>query len=100
MIIRVVRMKFRDDAVAEFRALFLQRKATIRGFDGCLHLELWQDASDAAVFCTYSHWQSEAHLDRYRFSEFFKDTWARTRALFAEGPVAWSAVRADADADG
>lgn len=92
---RVVRMKFRADAVEDFRALFSERKTTIATFDGCLHLELWQDANDEAVFCTYSHWTSEAHLDRYRFSEFFKGTWACTRALFAEKAEAWSVVVVD-----
>jgi quinol monooxygenase YgiN len=95
MLIRVVRMRFRQDAVEDFRALFTERKATIASFDGCQHLELWQDAADPTVFCTYSHWDSEAHLNRYRFSEFFKDTWMLTRALFADKAVAWSAVRVD-----
>ena len=94
-LIRVVRMKFRADAVEDFRALFSERKSTIASFDGCTHLELWQDANDPTVFCTYSHWASEAHLDHYRFSDFFKNTWTRTRALFAEKATAWSAVRVD-----
>ena len=91
-LIRVVRMKFRADAVQDFRALFAERKSTIASFDGCTHLELWQDAHDPTVYCTYSHWESEAPLDHYRFSEFFKDTWTKTRALFAEKAAAWSAV--------
>ena len=91
-LIRIVRMKFRADAVTDFRALFSERRSIIAAFEGCTHLELWQDAQDPTVFCTYSHWNSEAHLDQYRYSEFFKDTWARTRALFAEKAVAWSAV--------
>lgn len=100
MIVRVVRMTFRTDAVADFRALFAERKSTIAAFEGCTHLELWQDAADPAVFCTYSHWASEAHLDRYRFSEFFKDTWGETRALFSAKPVAWSALVVDPDIKG
>lgn len=95
MIVRVVRMKFRPEEVANFRALFSERKSTIAAFEGCRHLELWQDAGDEAIFCTYSHWESEAHLNRYRFSEFFKDTWARTRALFAEKAEAWSVQRVE-----
>ena len=92
---RVVRMKFRADVVEDFRALFSERKATIAGFDGCRHLELWQDAKDENIFCTYSHWESETHLNHYRFSEFFKDTWGRTRALFAEKAEAWSVRRVE-----
>lgn len=90
MIVRIVQMTFREDAVSAFEELFEERKSLIRHFEGCTHLELWQDARQPAVFFTYSHWESEAHLDRYRFSEFFKDTWARTKSLFAEKPSAWS----------
>lgn len=93
MIIRVVQMKFREEETAAFQELFQARKDKIRHFDGCLHLELWQDAKDTAIFFTYSHWESENHLNHYRFSEFFKDTWGRTRALFAEPPQAWSLER-------
>lgn len=88
-------MKFRPEEVEIFRALFSERKATIAAFDGCCHLELWQDAGDETIFCTYSHWESEAHLNRYRFSEFFKDTWGHTRALFAEKAEAWSVRRVE-----
>lgn len=90
MIIRVVQMTFRDDAVEAFRSLFEDRKRRIRHYDGCLHLELWQDAHHPNVFFTYSHWESEAHLDHYRFSPFFKETWGLTKALFAAPPQAWS----------
>lgn len=95
MIVRVVRMGFRPEEVESFRMLFSERRAAIAAFNGCRHLELWQDANDENIFCTYSHWESEAHLNRYRFSEFFKDTWARTRALFAEKAVAWSVRRVE-----
>lgn len=93
MIIRIVKMTFREAEIEAFTTLFETRKALIRGFEGCLHLELWQDAHQPNVFCTYSHWESEAHLDKYRFSELFKDTWARTKALFLAPPEATSLVR-------
>ena len=93
MIIRIVQMRFRTDEIEAFRTLFEARKDQIRNFDGCLHLELWQDARHPEVFFTYSHWENEAMLDHYRFSELFKDTWARTKALFADKPQAWSLNR-------
>jgi quinol monooxygenase YgiN len=86
-------MTFQPDKVKEFTDLFEERKATIRSFPGCTHLELWQDASHENVFFTYSNWNSIADLDHYRFSEFFKDTWGKTKALFAEKPQAWSVAR-------
>ncbi len=83
-------MTFRQDAVEDFQVLFAERKSRIRHFEGCTHLELWQDAKHPEIFFTYSHWESEAALDKYRFSSFFKETWGLTKALFAQSPQAWS----------
>ncbi|MCD6013018.1 MAG: antibiotic biosynthesis monooxygenase [Flavipsychrobacter sp.] len=92
MIVRIVQMTFREDRIKTFTDLFGERRHTIRNFKGCMHLELWQDSKNPAIFFTYSHWESETDLDHYRFSEFFKDTWSKTKALFAEKPQAWSVV--------
>ena len=92
MIRRIVQMSFREDCITAFNELFEARKHLIRGFDGCTHLELWQDAAQPNVFFTYSHWLTAEHLDRYRASEFFRDTWTQTKAMFNEKPQAWSVV--------
>ena len=94
MIIRIVKMTFTEARITDFTNLFEARKQTIRNFKGCTHLELWQDHKQRNIFFTYSHWESEADLDHYRYSEFFKDTWGKTRILFADKPEAWSVVRA------
>lgn len=91
MIIRIVMMTFRPEEVDAFLKLFEERKELIRGFEGCRHLELWQDTNGNNVYFTYSHWDSEEALNKYRFSELFKDTWVKTKALFAGKPQAWSA---------
>jgi quinol monooxygenase YgiN len=88
-------MKFRDVEIKAFTSLFEERKNTIRSFEGCNHLELWQDAKDPSIFFTYSHWESEKHLDHYRYSEFFRDTWTKTKALFDGKPQAWSVNQKD-----
>jgi quinol monooxygenase YgiN len=90
MIVRIVQMTFRDEVTEEFIELFNSRKQHIRNFEGCCHLELWQDAHNSNVFFTYSKWVSEKHLDHYRFSELFKDVWSKTKVLFAAKPNAWS----------
>lgn len=90
MIVRIVQMTFRKEEVSSFLSLFEERKTLIRGFEGCKHLELWQDAHHPNIFFTYSIWESEQHLNHYRFSELFKDTWHKTKALFAGKPQAWS----------
>lgn len=92
MIVRLVKMNFKDDKIDDFLALFEARKQAIRAFDGCRHLELWQDSTNNNIFFTHSMWESEEALDHYRFSEFFKDTWSKTRELFAGKPEAWSVV--------
>lgn len=93
MIVRVVKMTFKSELVPQFLALFEDRKEQIRGFEGCLHLELWQETNSNNIYFTYSQWQDEAALNHYRFSDFFKDTWGKTKALFAEKPEAWSLNR-------
>lgn len=90
MIVRIVQMTFDPSKVDEFLELFNDRKQLIRTFEGCHHLELWQEAGDSNIFFTYSKWESEEHLDHYRFSELFKDTWSKTKVLFADKPKAWS----------
>ena len=94
MIVRLVKMQLREDAVDAFAAMFAARRARIAGFPGCLHLELWHDAAGAPVFYTYSHWESEAALNHYRFSEFFKETWTLTKTFFAAKAEAVTLVRA------
>lgn len=93
MIVRVVKMVFVPEQVPAFLALFEERKSRIRHFEGCRHLELWQESGKDNVYFTYSHWDNEAALNHYRFSEFFKETWSRTRALFEQKAEAWSVVR-------
>jgi heme-degrading monooxygenase HmoA len=90
MIIRTVRMTFEPDKVSEFLTIFNHSKSKIRHFEGCKHLELWQSTETPNVFTTYSHWQTAADLENYRHSELFRATWAKTRVLFAEKPMAFS----------
>jgi len=81
MIVRIVQMTFQEDKIREFTLLFEEKKHLIRGFEGCQHLELWQDAKSPNVFFTYSKWNSEQHLDHYRFSPLFKDIWSKTKSV-------------------
>ncbi len=83
-------MTFMPDACSRFEALFERVKDRIAAFDGCHHLQLWHDVQHPEIYFTWSVWESETHLDRYRFSELFKDTWAGTRILFAQKAEAWS----------
>jgi len=90
MIIRIVKMTFREEEVEAFKQLFEERKSLIRNFEGCTHLELWQDKAHPGTFFTYSWWDSEEHLNNYRTSHFFDNTWTLTKQKFAAKPEAWS----------
>jgi quinol monooxygenase YgiN len=90
MITRIVIMTFQEDKVADFLKLFETIKKNITSFEGCKHLELMQEHGKKNVYVTYSIWESEMYLDVYRTSEFFEDTWRKTKALFADKPKAIS----------
>jgi len=90
MIKRIVKMTFRPDTVDDFLDIFDESSPHIRGFEGCRHLELWHCREPDNVLFTYSFWESEAALDRYRHSDLFRSTWSRTKKLFDGRPEAWS----------
>ncbi|NQW43706.1 MAG: antibiotic biosynthesis monooxygenase [Bacteroidetes bacterium] len=90
MINRIVKMTFKPEEINNFLSLFEQVKDLIKACDGCLHLELWLQIGNKNVLFTFSQWISEEHLNNYRHSLLFEDTWAKTKALFAAKPEAWS----------
>ncbi len=90
MLIRYVRMTFQEDKTEAFQEIFNNSKDKIRAMNGCQYLELMRDINQPNIFMTHSHWTSEADLNNYRDSELFKSTWAKTKVLFAEKPLAFS----------
>jgi len=83
-------MRFHEDKVESFLANFHEVKQQIRGFEGNQFLELYRDKEDPCVFFTYSYWDKEESLEKYRHSELFKEVWSFTKALFSAKPEAWS----------
>ena len=90
MIIRIVKMTFIESRIDDFKKSFISIGPTIRSFKGCHHLEVLQDIHHKNIFFTYSHWESEADLDNYRRSDFFKGTWSKVIEWFKHKPQAWS----------
>lgn len=83
-------MTFLADKVEEFLVVFNSAKDKIRSFPGCISMELLNDINQPSVYVTISLWKSEEDLENYRNSELFKNTWSRTKALFAEKAQAFS----------
>lgn len=90
MISRIVRMEFAPENVTAFLEVFNATKQQIRHFPGIQKLELHRDAVNPAVFYTFSEWESEEALEKYRHSELFQGVWPKTKALFSGKPQAFS----------
>ncbi len=91
MIKRFVKLTFRPEEVTTFlTTVFEPSKAQIRGFPGCQHMELLRSTDQSNVLFTFSLWDDAAALETYRQSDLFRNTWAKSKALFAEKAEAWS----------
>lgn len=90
MFVRIVKMSFDPKYVSEFLDLFHSKKTQIRNNPGCSLLELYRDKNNPNVFFTYSYWQAEEDLEKYRNSALFKEVWAQTKKYFKDKPLAWS----------
>ena len=90
MLVRIVKMRFRENEIPTFLNDFEKVKTSIRAFPGCNFLELYRGQDDSCIFFTYSYWDSAEALNNYRHSELFKGVWAKTKPLFSDKPEAWS----------
>jgi len=90
MLIRIVRLTFREEKIDEFLEIFHRNKNKIRNFPGCHHLELWKDYQSENILLTYSLWENQSSLQEYRNSQLFEEVWIKTKSLFKENPVAFS----------
>ena len=52
-------MNFKLQDIKNFQKVFEKSKTKIRGFEGCLKLELVQDIHNPAIFFTISQWKDQ-----------------------------------------
>jgi heme-degrading monooxygenase HmoA len=90
MITRIVKMTFRPGTEADFQQVFRNSQPVIKTFAGCIEVNAFNDVANPLVYFTISKWESEDALNNYRNSEFFMQTWTKTKALFADKAQAWS----------
>ncbi len=90
MIIRIVKLQFQPDKTAEFLTFFQSIKEVVNGFEGCLGMQLLQDAKHPNIIMTYSHWIDEDALENYRLSEAFGGIWPTIKPWFEAKPEAWT----------
>lgn len=96
MLVRIVKMGFYKQNVDVFLQNFEDNKTTIRAFNGCTFLALYQAKEDPTVFFTYSHWESDSQLQDYRQSKGFRTLWSQLKPLFSMRPEAWSVDKLEA----
>ena len=92
MITRIVKLTFKKEHIDTFKSIWSESKARIAAFEGCHFVEMLQSKNPENVCFTYSLWDDENALNKYRHSELFQMTWARTKILFDDKPEAWSTV--------
>jgi quinol monooxygenase YgiN len=96
MVIRLVKMTFRNDCVEPFLSLFHQYKEEIRNSEGCTQLQLLRDHSNPQIFFTISTWMHPDFINQYRNSEIFGIVWPQTKAMFAAPAEAWTVTNESA----
>jgi heme-degrading monooxygenase HmoA len=83
-------MTFHPEQVDRFLDIFDASKLAIRQFPGCCGLKLLRNSQKENQLFTYSLWDTEDSLNAYRHSDLFESTWAKTKVLFSEKPLAFS----------
>ncbi len=92
MILRIVKMEFKEAEVTTFLNTFKKYEESIRNQAGCSSLVLLRDEQQNNVFFTHSYWESLDDLENYRHSATFKEVWPLTKIHFSAKPEAWSLV--------
>lgn len=90
MITRIVKLEFQPEHIEEFLNFFDTIKEIVNTFPGCNGMKLYRDISQPTVVMTYSHWENEEALDKYRNSNEFSKIWPRIKPWFSARPQAWS----------
>jgi heme-degrading monooxygenase HmoA len=95
MITRIVKMVFNPQEIQEFKEIFKTAQPFILSMKGCNSVYLFSDCKQGNILFTISKWDSEEDLNAYRNSALFEKTWANTKVLFADKPMAWSLTEFD-----
>lgn len=95
MIVRIVKMTFKEEKIDEFLAFLEENKSKIRSFPGCEMVEILQEKDNPTLIMTHSHWRSEVDLENYRHSDLFNYVWANTKIHFKAKPEAYSMLSLD-----
>ncbi len=89
-LLRIVRLEFPQERIADFQQVFLSSRSFIESMPGCEGVELRQELDKPGVFFTVSHWHTVDNLNYYRDSDKFVETWKTIKPWFIAKPQAWT----------
>ena len=87
---RIVKLTFSEDKIADFLAFFDTINTQVSRFEGCRGMRLLRDIHQPNRVFTYSFWESEEALNKYRDSELFGGVWPTIKPWFSDKPDAWT----------
>ena len=90
MLIRIVKLTFKEESLDFLFNEFDKNKNQIVNFPGCQGMKLLQDLKQKNIIMTYSHWDDEKALNKYRSSDVFSKLWSKIKIHFSDRPEAWS----------
>src|SRR5512137_2629368 len=86
MLMRVVKVKIRPDAIAEFQKLYAEKiLPELERVEGCLYAGLVQSITREHDGLSLTLWDTREHLDRYSESGKFEALIDLSRPFFADG---------------
>lgn len=92
MITRIVKLEFQENHLQGFLNHFEQVKWSVASFPGCQGMKLIQDKKNPCLIMTYSIWEDEEALEKYRLSPLFETIWPTIKPWFSAKPEAWTLV--------
>lgn len=92
MITRIVKLTFQEGKIADFIAFFDTINTRVSTFENCYGMRLMQEKSNPHIVFTYSAWESEDALNKYRDSELFMGVWNTIKPWFAAKAEAWTVL--------
>jgi len=88
--IRIVKLTFQEDKIADFLSFFDTIRHVVNDFPGCNGMKLLQDIHNPHIVMTYSNWNEEQDLENYRVSPQFQEIWSTIKPWFGAKAEAWS----------
>jgi len=90
MILRVVKMELIETKIGLFERFMSNLKDEKLRQEGCLHHDIFCDKDNNSIYFSYTIWNNEKSLKKYKKSELFKVVSQTIRSFCVKEPLAWT----------